>query len=741
MKEATLKIRISNKGNPVAEIFYDGQKEILQNFKSDRFKAGESYKVEFEKTNIDGRANKTRLRVRFQNEFIYDSRPDKPAATGQHGAAPQTGKPADSGFSRRPKKLMKQAKNIDPKFIAKAPYNFVPLNDVVIEAPLDKKDRPCDFDTYHEKRLTGVVDLAIETQTPMYIRDSMTEAEVAKEDKEVNSNFFSPSGNLQIPGSSLRGMVRSMVEITSFGKFGDFDERKLYYRSIPDANYRQKMADSNPAYRPKAKAGYLKKEGGKFFISPASEVEGITFYRVEDNDLRGKNIKINMGKTTYATTKIIFKNDTPKVHKNHRTPLFYGKVRDIKNYPADNNTPAGWHSGYLVRTGWIPRKHMQWVICEDSANKSNGAAKLYIGKNLERDYKNDVNRDDGADLFAQLAKHREGVPCFYITNESGDIASFGQTGMFRLAYEKSIGEHIPNELLNEKIIDFAEAIFGNEKTFAGRVFFEDAFLDEEKASVEMGEKFPQILSGPKPTTYQHYLIQTNDNAKVNKRTKRNGQIIYSLKDLADYNKANYIRGNKLYWHKSGEVSRWTGDPQKVAEDQKKEKSKRQHTCINPVHKGKTFVGKIRFENLSPEELGALLFALKLPDNCYHKLGMGKPLGLGSIKITPTLKVSDRDKRYKDLFAEWQTDSQATENPDEYIKTFENYVLEKLQTEGSDEIADALWKTPRLKELKVLLNFETGKALENKGLTRYMTIEGKNEFRDRPILPTPSGIKS
>lgn len=64
----------------------------------------------------------------------------------------------------------------------------------------------------------------------------------------------------------------------------------------------------------------------------------------------------------------------------------------------------------------------------------------------------------------------------------------------------------------------------------------------------------------------------------------------------------------------------------------------------------TFLFQIQFENLSNEELGALLWVLDVAkDTGYRlKLGMGKPYGLGAIKITSTLHLQDHIQRYQGL---------------------------------------------------------------------------------------------
>lgn len=56
--------------------------------------------------------------------------------------------------------------------------------------------------------------------------------------------------------------------------------------------------------------------------------------------------------------------------------------------------------------------------------------------------------------------------------------------------------------------------------------------------------------------------------------------------------------------------------------------------LYPLPAGTIFKGKIRFHNLMPEELGAIIWALGWGgnENLRHSLGMGKPFGLGQVRI-------------------------------------------------------------------------------------------------------------
>jgi hypothetical protein len=133
------------------------------------------------------------------------------------------------------------------------------------------------------------------------------------------------------------------------------------------------------------------------------------------------------------------------------------------------------------------------------------------------------------------------------------------------------------------------------------------------------------------------------------------------------------------------------------------------------------------------ELGALIWALQLPQtpgvNYCHKVGMGKPLGLGSVKISATLHLSDRRARYRKLFddTQWQpiVRCPATQ-ADDFLIAFESFMLSKMGVTASN-----LGALPRVRTLLTILRWP-GPA-DNE--TRYLKIKPDNEFRYRPVLPT------
>ena len=105
----------------------------------------------------------------------------------------------------------------------KAPYNFVPLSDFVF-CP-DWADK-VSHDLPLEDGVCGSIDFEIETKTPLLVGGDRHESTKTK--PELVKMFVTPDGQTSyaIPGSSLRGMIRNVLEIASFGKMNRVNEER-----------------------------------------------------------------------------------------------------------------------------------------------------------------------------------------------------------------------------------------------------------------------------------------------------------------------------------------------------------------------------------------------------------------------------------------------------------------------------------------------------------------------------------
>ena len=130
----------------------------------------------------------------------------------------------------------------------------------------------------------------------------------------------------------------------------------------------------------------------------------------------------------------------------------------------------------------------------------------------------------------------------------------------------------------------------------------------------------KILASPKPPSPAMYF--------------KNGYIAKNQLNADEHQP----QGRKFYLHnKSNEGRPW---------ETKKTENPKQKMKVKPVKRGAVFNFYLDFENLSNIELGALLYALRPTDEFRHKIGLGKPIGLGKVKIEISkLLTIDREIRY------------------------------------------------------------------------------------------------
>lgn len=103
---------------------------------------------------------------------------------------------------------------------------------------------------------------------------------------------------------------------------------------------------------------------------------------------------------------------------------------------------------------------------------------------------------------------------------------------------------------------------------------------------------------------------------------------------------SHIAGRKFYFHHSPDQEPLTDRKQVYMG------GKPANRYIQPLDIDTQFHGCINFTNLTSDEFEVLLLAIVLEKDMRHKIGYGKPLGLGSIYLYPTrLQLVDYTVRY------------------------------------------------------------------------------------------------
>lgn len=589
---------------------------------------------------------------------------------------------------------------------ATAAYNFVSLPQTVLLSPvndqlkrgqnwnsLTDEEIKQQWKTYIQKNGThsGTIDLTLENLTPLFIGTA--------NDSDV---FFSPAGKPVIPGSTLRGLMRNLFKIITAGAMRrneDFVDQHLYYRCImATGNNYQNFALFNEYALNRMLSTIPDPENPGKMKQVKNTRKGFLFRRVKDS--------------SYA----IAPCDMSSV------PIDLVE----QDVPSDNSCVV-WYKAEkaaAVWTGTIGKKKTVRVLHHPRINDA-----IEVPEAVIESYKNDKNRGkNGVNLldedtmlvggeaqqFADFQDIDRIVPCFYV-EEDGVVTAFGHGRSFRIPYKNSIGDKVPIEVQTEKV-DFADAVFGRKELWAGRVSFEDAELTGTPDFLRSAMVKP--LLGANPTSFQLYLKQSSYPA-------------YHW----DSDKSGTIRGYKQYWHKQIGPTDWQDTSGKTYEELKDVTH-----AIRPLAKGQHFTAKIHFRELSDIELGALLKLFNLGakgQDIVFKIGLGKSLGMGSVRVKATPHL-DSKKRYEHLFIVngWDEDSTPVDTQD-FIKTFDDYAKTQLgKSYASYETA--------LRELRIMLDWNNtkkpnwaAKVASMSGDVEADTVDSR--FVTRSLLPTPEDI--
>ena len=195
----------------------------------------------------------------------------------------------------------------------------------------------------------------------------------------------------------------------------------------------------------------------------------------------------------------------------------------------------------------------------------------------------------------------------------------------------------------DRLFGWAPQKSGGDQGYKGRI----RIVCEDGARPEIigdfdGKSLPlAILGQPKPAQGRFYVAKDDQGKPQDDKLS---------KAQAGYSGDKGLRGRKQYWHHKGLEADQAPDYWKpsVADRTQQQSNGRYQEYRRPNGESQTdpqnrsirgwikpntvFKVSLYVQNLQSEEIGALLWLLSLPEGHYFRLGYGKPLGFGSVRM-------------------------------------------------------------------------------------------------------------
>lgn len=503
-----------------------------------------------------------------------------------------------------------------------APYNFVPLSDKVF-FPDWAEDISQDIP--FEDGEDGIITLTIVNKTPLFTKDG--------EENEWSSHIVDNKGNKHyfIPGTTLKGCFRAVLEILSFSKMNHFNDDSFGYRffttQIKDIDYPTDIKKANCC-------GWMyKKINDDYYISECSK--GIQ--KITHSDLRKKFQHFYIGRD-HETAECKQKS-LCDANESFPYPEIIIKDNEIKTVPEGKY--------HVVCTGYMKGKKTEYLFSSDDSYSKDIKIKPEVFQTFNSVHSNTpyyagLNGKNGY-LKEQLKKGVR-IPVFFEKNREGDIVSIGITRMYRYPFKNTIKDEVNNTSKDhsKNDLDLSDCIFGfinQQKQLKGRVHVGNAFcqdlIADNNCEIQEG-----VFGQPRASYYPLYLKQTKGHPIAHHSSEGAeiaGRKRYRI--IKNFSTLPFSKGN--------------GNENMII-------------SIHPIPANKRFECKIRVHNLKKTEIGALLSAITFnqTNDTFHNLGLAKSYGYGiitcKIELSSHFKYSEED----------------------YIKAFNEEISNFLQERGS-----------------------------------------------------------
>ncbi|MDW8354576.1 MAG: TIGR03986 family CRISPR-associated RAMP protein [Bryobacterales bacterium] len=706
------------------KMFNVAQGEVSQSV-LDRLSEMNGREVEFER--VGGQPKKIR---EAGGEFVPPSGPGRALRSPVWGAQ-AVGAAERSAQRGAPRHTSGETAASQSRHFFYNPYNFVPAPPRKIADAELGDGAPVMHDQFHAHCYTGCIRVRMTAVTPLVVPDPAS-ARCKENDHWVFPLRQDGQGRPLIAASSVRGMLRSAYEAITNSRFCRFSEA---YKSR--LGYRMEARQGLSLIPARIAGGHIELLTGTSKVGANGAPQGPMYAAWLPRYRRGR---LSASAVRYENGELPQHGDEVdcriELVTHHSGKFQYWAVREIRR-AAPGNPEDGWVRGWVcVTNANINRKHDERVFFIDPQQGQKlgpfplTAALREQWKQLIADYRK-LHEDDLAER-----KKRQQRPDEYLGDEPGRTAwsrhvyeagyeelrdgtlcyarlssdKGGVEALFPVMISRELYACSPWDLLDaslrpaERIQELSPAdrvwgwvrtqpLRGDEELHTavrGRVRVGPVRCESEDAAETFPQELPlAILSAPKPQQGRFYVAK-NKAGQAQKDGLSRIEAGYSK--LGTDGQEKGLRGRKVYPHHAGlPPSHWAnpledrtqqGPPYQEYRrprdaNGKEQQDNQNRSILGWVKPGAEFTFELYVENLSRVELGALLWLLRLPDEHYVRIGGGRPLGFGSVR----LEIKDWDLRepqgLKSWYSAWVEPQPLAADPnllDEAVSAFQEAVL-------------------------------------------------------------------
>lgn len=530
----------------------------------------------------------------------------------------------------------------------RAPFNFIRLsNEVFFPEWAEQISHDVPFVDW----FSGVITLDITAESPIFVRNGHTQEDGKNNGNDRCRSFSRINEKYFIPGTSIKGAVRNVLSIISYGKIRvdkslkfaqrEWDNKTLYPLKGQQKDFLCGWLKWDP------KKGYFIENHGKPYriahtrLDEYFRSQGITDENLFESKFSSEsgfnlNCECEYNNCSYDPKTATYKyalvdniklydlnfekdNEYANKYKPNRVKIIKEKTNDsFKGCIVFTGQPSQWAFPRPTKLDPTAGKFYDFVFRNDVMQSQ----EFKISD--EDFYKYESIYEDNCDWKRWKSEiYSKGIPVFFRL-ENNELKDWGLAFLYKLPYEQTPFETLPSNHRTAKF-DLVDCIFGTvSKDFSlkGRVSFGHAFCTDERPKVNHNG-IRLVLSSPKASYYPIYITQ---------KKGRNGRVV------------------RYETYNDGQIAGWKRYPIRSEVWQSATGNDLLDSVLYPLGTNSHFTSKVRFFNLNTFELGALLSALTFHDNennAYYQLGQGKPYGYGKVKFM--VRLNCLEGRFAHLF--------------------------------------------------------------------------------------------